>query len=625
MRELALTALRSLGLTALFAVSACSAAPPEEPARPVVLEVTAAPSVTALPVAPPAEPALTLEAAMPRATELAKLWESAPRYNDVELPRFLAEQNLDPAEVRRVLTAIAADCLAESDSHDPACTELNAAETDRAKLLEPLVELLAELAPLTLDDPTPALLVRLDTRGSWRSDIGVERIMVRRANASRPKCSPPEADAIAAADASLSDFFVLDWSGKHPIARVPTATEREDLAYLYAAIGDSSPKVATFVEDRSAQPLPEGHPDLEKRQKLRERIKKAMLDGDLETHSKTALEYLATLGYPDPMRVREEQDERWGGDGVNYIMRDLARTEELLGHFKSAEALYRRANPGGGMCGTGVEYRFEEQLGGAIRSAESAGDCRATVADRLYAVGRDRYHQYGADVLAQSGFDVPRLYRAALATRGREDHATLVNALAASSFSTQGLARLDDKGEEAWEARIRAVAGFAATAGAAAIPVLLALTDPKETKSVRLDALTYLGLLLEDHGYDPCADGFGFGHYGSGRDIESLMKKCDTHVDRAILDKTAKTLAKQLVNDPDPDLRKALADTLGELGSAAGKQALKELARDKLQNGQLCRSDSAGKEVCEPYYPVASAAKDALEDLAKAEEHRKKH
>ena len=39
--------------------------------------------------------------------------------------------------------------------------------------------------------------------------------------------------------------------------------------------------------------------------------------------------------------MAEEGDVRWGGSGLSYVMRDAARSAEILARNDLAEALYR--------------------------------------------------------------------------------------------------------------------------------------------------------------------------------------------------------------------------------------------------------------------------------------------
>ncbi|MFY0541563.1 hypothetical protein [Nannocystis pusilla] len=196
------------------------------------------------------------------------------------------------------------------------------------------------------------------------------------------------------------------------------------------------PLVGGAVEASPGSPLTPAAPDPEN-DRLAAAAGDAKARGDVVGLVQHGRAYLARLGFPGPVNGRAESHWAWGGARYSYVFRDLALGAELLGDPTLAGQLYRRADPGGGMCGTSVSYRWSEQVRGAIRSAERAGDCRVAVAERLLDVDgpRDMYPKpapdsmdYGPARLAAAGFDVARLYRGALLTAGRDAEPAVLRA-----------------------------------------------------------------------------------------------------------------------------------------------------------------------------------------------------
>lgn len=315
---------------------------------------------------------------------------------------------------------------------------------------------------------------------------------------------------------------------------------------------------------------------------------------------------------------------RWGGFGASFVMRDLARSLEILGRFKESEALYRRAKPGGGSCGTSVYARLNDQTDGAIRTGEQARGCLAAVADRMFADSSDRHDSYGPEWLTERGLDVPRLYRGALLTLGRTDRVELTKTISASAFANEGLARLQRVGLESWGRRVRAIPGYADTAGGASIDKLIAIALQGQDDD-RVEALDALSMVLEDDGYDPCIPHrlMGSHRYSGGgrRNVRNVMTTCATRVDAATIDKTVEAVL-HLHTDKNHEVREGLATFLGRLGSQKGKATLKILAKDKFEQGEICESIGSGPSVCSKHFPVARAARISLERLEKAQKNR---
>jgi hypothetical protein len=319
---------------------------------------------------------------------------------------------------------------------------------------------------------------------------------------------------------------------------------------------------------------------------------------------------------------------RWGGSGASYLMREAARSAELLGRYDLAEALYRRALPGGGMCGTTVHLRLAAQIAGAVRAAEQRGGCRTAVVERLYALARADT-PYGTDSLARAGFDVPRLYAGALLMSGRDDVAALERALLAlPSRSAEAVARLTRLGQEAWATRVRALEGYADTAKGAALPWLMALAA-QGGATTRTEALHALGALAEDRGYDPCVPtrlGRIWGtHSGDGRrEVRGIMQDCKTRLRAPTIDDLVQRV-EAMAKDSDASVREAVANTLGRLGATRSRPVLKALSDDRFDaGGQVCTQRGSEPQVCERNRPVALAAREALDALKRADEARAK-
>jgi hypothetical protein len=615
---------RSAVALALVAVAACAAPPPPAtpPARIVALAAPAAPA----PPPEPEEPLLPREEAVGLGRSIVARWKEGPRYDDAKRDAWLRDEQLDERRVRRLLLSVARPCLDQPGREAPACVEINDSGTPSGEAAEGLVELLAETAaPAPSASASARLLARLEARGFYRADLAQRRILERRSIASPGLCAPPGAGEIEAAKRALADFAIADGV---LAARWPSAVEMDDLAYFYASIANAGPEVGHFDEERGAKPLPVNHPDLTARAGLRDEMRAALGDGDLERHARASDAYLRTLGYPGPIRAAEEGSMAWGGASFSFVMRDAARSAEILGRYELAEALYRRAAPGGGACGTSTPSRRDGQIAGAVRAAELRRGCRAAVAERLFAIALDIHHAHGPERLARAGFDVGRLYAGALLTVGRDDPARLDRALRAlPARSGDALARLGRLGPEAWATRVRAIPGYADTARGAGLDRLLAIAEHGPDPA-RAEAIDSIGLLAEDHGYDPCIKsslGFGWGHGSSSRlerKVRGVMSTCATRIDAAAIERAARRIA-ALAADPIPSVREAVAVALGRIASPHGKNALALLARDTFDaGGQICTIPPSGPQVCSPNRPIARAAHEAQKALVEADARR---
>jgi hypothetical protein len=560
----------------------------------------------------------------------AKLDEYLVHPEDLERAR---ELGLSEAKARTLLAAMAAPCLAERARDAAACASLTSFVTakdgdDLGKVVPVLVTYLGAVADPAIESAASTkLLVRLEARGVWRAGMAIDAILTRRAEAARKACAPPTESEIAAASSALGDFLLVEGgaAGKPASARPPSADELRDLAYFYASVAASGPEVASVGEDELARPLGKDDPAVTTRKELADGLRDALLDGDLARHLELAERYLGSLGYPGPIRAAEEGDRRWGGAGYSYVMRDAARSAELLGRLELAGALYRRAQPGGGACGTSVESRREDQIQGAVRVGEEAAGCRAVVPELLYAAGH--VESEGPQRLEQAGFDVIRLYRGALLTRGRSDRETLERALssvpALAEAARERAARL---GNEDWARRVRAVEGFADTARKGALERLFSIAE-SGTGDDRVRAVGAIGDLVESHGDDPCdpASLYGWGGGGSSgeREIRSVMHACEGSLSAAERRTVADRLAK-LGRDPEGELRAAVAAALGKTAEPTAEGSLRRLLRDTWDTGgRVCRTVGDKPEVCQPNRPVRLAAEDGLEALQAAERLRR--
>jgi hypothetical protein len=319
--------------------------------------------------------------------------------------------------------------------------------------------------------------------------------------------------------------------------------------------------------------------------------------GDVAEHARAARGYLTSLGYPGALRGDEESTVAWGGPLFAYVMRDLAYSTEILGEMEESAELYRRANPGGGACGTTVHSRYAEQIRGFIRVSEASHGCRPTVAFRLFATSDgDRHEWYGPKRLADAGFDLARLYRGALLTQGRQ-------------------------GAADWDERVRALEGYADTAGKLAIPIAIARAKAGPVEQ-RTRALRVLSELAASQGSDPCNpswQGWFRGHWSSmdERPIRALNATCASKLNATDLAALVRTVA-SLAADKEWQVRYGVAHTLGEMGAVASIPTLKLLEADafEMKGSTICTRTGDGPEKCHPNWPVREQARTALEQIA---------
>jgi hypothetical protein len=302
---------------------------------------------------------------------------------------------LDAAEIRRkaaatlgethvgeLLERLLASCLAG----DKACEELHYGPRRDARKVR-VAEALLHVLGATATRASGPLLFRL--RGRWVPGAGtaLERLLEREALAesARHPCRPPAAGEVSAARKKLVGFVVLRMPGRSMLARRPTPRELADLAYLFAAVPDPPVAVGRVAEAGVGAWHRPGRAD-PGQVALADSFRRARVHGDPSELADVARAYLESLGYPGPIRTGDEHHYSWGGPLYAEAMRELAFASEYLGDYEVAAALYRRANPGGGACGTSVSARWQDQVEGLIRVEERRGRCRAVVLERLIAL-----------------------------------------------------------------------------------------------------------------------------------------------------------------------------------------------------------------------------------------------
>ncbi len=492
--------------------------------------------------------------------------------------------------------------------------------------------MLTALGELASDDGL-GLLLQLDGRGVYQAGTAAERVLERRMGAAieGASCQPPSTDEVAATRASLKSFAVIERRGGRWSARAATTSELDDLAYFLTAVASAGPEVgvsadnvsASWVKAKGAKTAAD-----EERDRLFQELSLARKRGDLASVQASASAYLETLGYPETLRAAEEGNYSWGGARYSYVMRDLAFALELGGQHAAAADLYRRANPGGGACGTSDSYRWQQQVEGVIRTSEAAGQCRAVVAERLLDINFDGLHgstlkpvneSYGLRRLAEAGFDVVRLYRGAVVTRNRElDPETIERILQAAPAKLRdaALARLKTHGAEDWERRVYAAEGLADTGRDGAIPALtnvLASASPALRKRV----IKALGQLTARRQIGPCPEDTlsGYGMGGSNiwsRRVHPLGTTCKDQLSDADAGKLARELHRYL-GDDDAAVREVTAETLGKLASPTSVGPLKRRLNDPKVTHYTgeCHSDFSNPE-CVPGYGVRDAARESI-------------
>jgi len=526
--------------------------------------------------------------------------------DDPPLAERARAARLDQEALLRLLADLVAACPAEAK-----CPALASDDALR--------RLLDTLAVVGTIDAAPTLL-QLDARGVWKAGSVLEELLTEAMAGAVPpaRCVPPDATKVAATRATLTDFLVVRMLRDEVVARTPSPAELDDLAYFLAAVTDNGPEVGAAVEASPGSVFTSGTADPD-RDRFAAAVAAARKAGDIAGIVRDGEAYLQRLGYPGPLDGAAEHSRAWGGAPFSYVLRDVARARELLGEHARAGELYRRAEPGGGLCGTSVSSRWTEQVRGAIRSAEGSGDCRAAIAERLLDIdgppptwsSTPEAADYGPARLARAGFDVPRLYRGALVTAGRDlDPKALRVAMERAPELLRGpaLARLQARGAEAWERRVQAVQGLADLEGRAALPVLVALLTTA-TAPLRPRVLRTIGALGARPIEDPCdPDPDGFHMSGSNeweRQVTPLAARCETSLRLHEAGPLALSLVTWL-KDPVPETREAAAEAMGAIGHKAALPALHERRADPYKTGTICTNS-----VCRPHYPVREAVREA--------------
>lgn len=512
--------------------------------------------------AEPPAPAVSRPASVPdAAAEARAALQAAGLHERWGMPEDATERarnaGIDEARVTRWLEAIQADCLAVSGR----CEDPLAPPASSHEITDRLLDVLGEIGTAA----SLPLLRRLDARGLYQAGMARARIHERamlQAVAQSP-CAPPSASEIMEARAQLDDFAAVRVRAGRLVAERPTPAELGDLAYFMAAVAQAGAEVGHMPEHARAS-WTSPAPASAERDRLAGELDAASLRGDLPAMARHAAAYLATLGYPRAVRFENESTYAWGGARYSYVMRDLAEVSEdlgQLGQLRQAAELYRHADPGGGACGTSVDYRWQEQVQGVIRASERQGQCRAVVAERLLGIdetlGADTY---GTGRLRAAGFDLERLYRGALVTRHREiERAELERVLAQApeGLGPAALQRLARRGPEDWARRIHAVRGLTDTGQQAALPMLIEIAA-SSTPEVAVETLTAIADLAEKPAYDPCGNTWSSGSWSNmwERPIRSLGRSCETQLDARARTRLARSLA-PLLRHASVDVRKA--------------------------------------------------------------------
>lgn len=453
---------------------------------------------------------------------------------------------------------------------------------------------------------------------SWQGSSAVDALLEKTAaEALAAKCAPPSAEEIQKQRVTLAGFAIVERQSGSLVAREPSSDELDDLAYFYAALAEDGGPVGheAIVGGTPAFQKPPANVALDS---AREALELAQKGGGPKAVQGAARNYLSLLGYPGAIRAEEESRMTWGGPGYANVMRELALADEVLGDVKEAAELYRRAPPGGGACGTSVPYRLETQRKGVIRSAERAGACRTVVRERLYAVQDDGF-DYGPARLASAGWDVGRLYRAALLASEREAPAAeLMRAfdLLSPVRRDEAVARHARLGAEAWAHDLRAARGLADAEGERALPSLISLAK-KAGIAGRVEALGALAELGDLPSNDPCQPDShlwgGFRSYGGERPriVKQVNHVCATRLG-AIAQGQIVDVFVGAAKDPNDLVREAAAGGIAAVAvPAKSEPILLVLAQDTYARPGWSHIGKNNQRT--PVLPVAEAAKSALE------------
>lgn len=468
----------------------------------------------------------------------------------------------------------------------------------RLDLREPLLAWLEDYG----SEAAYPVLVRAEAAGDFTATRVIETRLTERMLGNLGPCAAPDDARVAELAGELADFTVIVDGPTGPSARWPTAQERDDLAYFLASVEHATAPIER-VRDRggtgdggsggSAEAA-------EQRESLLARFAQAERAGELGAMRRAATRYLSTLGWPDELVLAGERDWAWGGARASYVARDLARTSEMLGDDAIALELYEHADPGGGACGTSIDYHREQQTKGFIRAAEQLGRCELTVAMRLLDWDGRFGEAYGPERLARAGFDLERIYRGALVTRDRDDDELLARAWAsaADDVAAAGRARRARRGNEAWERRVWAIEGLLDELGRPEVPTavaLLAEASPALDKRIvaaigELEAREHVGRCPEGLGW------FGGGSFSTvwSRPVDAVGHDCPSELDDRAADRLAQSLIPGLRSD-DLELVRITAVALGRIASPRAVRSLRRtqsvIARRLRACGRACTAD----------------------------------
>ncbi len=561
------------------------------PTTPTASTPTASPTAAATtkPTAAKTVPAVTagsapkLDLAAAVATAEATLTAAKLPANKYDFDGAIARAaGLDPDRVAAHLDALTAAC--------PTPTEVCTALQPHGELLARLARTLGHLA----SPRHAASLMRSSQRGSFEASQALDKLLLRAMVDALPgaRCEPPTAAELTRTTSELADFMTLRVRAGVLTAEVLTPRERDDLAYFLAAVGSAGREVGAPAEATRANPMNPATPGAQdqRRAELLAQFKAARHAGDLATAVATGKRHLATLGYPAAMDGAADAELAWGGPRHSFVMRDLAELAELTGDLPLAYDLYRRADPGGGMCGTSYWSYWKDQVGGVIRTAERLGDCRPAIAERLLDIDLDDSDTAAPDPmgigtgrLTAAGFDVPRLFRGAMLTLGRDDEPALRRALEAAPapLRSAALARLAHRGREDWARRVHAIEGLAATGDLRTLTALLAMLDTLTPGDRRRVAAT-IGEAARRPEIDPCApdQGIGFGSWSNvwTRHVPTLARSCKTALTVPQSEALARGLL-PLVRHPDESTRNAAIEALGKIAVQSARPTLRKLVK----------------------------------------------
>lgn len=481
------------------------------------------------------------------------------------------------------------------------------------------------------------LLRDIGTRASfdYLEEREVNLVLQTEMGATLGPCTPPDGEAQRDAETELADFFVLDRrrpGATELSARALAPQERRDLAYFMASVREAGPAVSDVSEPGPASGQSVTPRDQKRRKELVEEAEAARELGD-RTRLRTLLHrYLVSLGFPGPIRESDEGARAWGGARFSFVLRELAWLSELEGRYADAAQMYRRADPGGGMCGTSYDSYREDQILGLIRATERSLGCAPIVPERLMDWNGADYTEeqmgskqrarqgYGTERLAAAGYDIERLYRGALLTRNRNTDLPQLRA----AFLTlprrdqqRAVARLDRRGPEAWEARVHAIEGLVETLGRDAPKPVFALL-PLVDSDTRQRAIVAVGELSARHVMGPCDpdDHSAWGAGGSNvwhRRVPAFGTSCALAYDDAEADTVAQALARYARSSREPEVRTAAIDALGNVFSPHAKELLQRERRRAGRALARCRAAKAKSDACEQLSWLTSDIDSALE------------